>query len=62
MKKLSVTIPEAMSMTGLGRSTIYRLFDEKKLIRRKCGNRTLILVSELEEFVRTLPLDNEEVA
>lgn len=62
MKKLSVTIPEAMSMTGLGRSTIYRLFDERKLTRRKCGNRTLILVSELEEFVRTLPLDNEEAA
>jgi len=53
--KLAVTIPEAIRITGLGRTTIYRLFDEGKLTKRKAGKRTLILMQELEDFIRNLP-------
>lgn len=56
MTPISVTIPQAMSMTGLGRSSIYRLFQEKKLTPRKAGKRTLILTSEVEEYIRSLPV------
>ena len=52
--KLSVTIPEACAMTGLGRSTIYRLFDEGKLQKRKVGKRTLILISDLSDYINGL--------
>ncbi|MGB3832313.1 MAG: helix-turn-helix domain-containing protein [Mesorhizobium sp.] len=55
MNKLSVTIPEAVEMTGIGRSTLYRLFVEGKLTPRKSGKRTLILVSDLEAFIKNLP-------
>ena len=41
-------------MTGLGRSTIYRLFDEGRLKKRKAGKRTLILVKDLEAYVNAL--------
>lgn len=55
MTKLSVTIPEAAEMIGIGRSTIYKLFDEGKLVPRKAGKRTLILVEDLKRYVENLP-------
>ena len=55
MTKLSVTIPEAAEMIGIGRSSIYKLFDEGKLTPRKMGKRTLILVEDLKRFVENLP-------
>jgi len=55
MNKLSATIPETMAITGLGRSSIYKLFKEKKLTPRKVGKRTLILTDEIEQFIRSLP-------
>lgn len=57
MTKISVTIPEAVQMIGLGRSSIYKLFDEGKLTPRKSGKRTLILVEDLERYVKSLPTE-----
>lgn len=56
MTKISVTIPEAAEMIGIGRSSLYALFKEKKLTPRKCGKRTLILVEDLERYVKSLPV------
>lgn len=54
MTKLAATIPQAMEMTGLGRSSIYRLFKEKKLTPLKAGKRTLIRTTEIEAFINSL--------
>lgn len=53
-KQLTVTIPEACAMTGLGRSSIYRLFDDGKLQRLKAGTRTLIRVDDIEAYIESL--------
>jgi len=53
-KPLTVTIPQACKLTGLGRSTIYRLFENGKLQRLKAGSRTLIKVSDLEAYIESL--------
>lgn len=55
MTKLSVTIPEAVEMTGIGRTSFYKLFAQGKLTPRKAGKRTLILVEDLERVVKSLP-------
>jgi len=55
--KITVTIPQACSITGLGRSTIYRLFDDGKLKRLKVGTRTLIRVGDLERYIDSLSPD-----
>lgn len=55
MSKLSVTIPEAVAMTGISRTSIYQLFRQKRLVPRKNGKRTLILVEDLERVVKSLP-------
>ncbi|SCY20141.1 DNA binding domain-containing protein, excisionase family [Novosphingobium aromaticivorans] len=46
-----VSINDATKLLGLGRSTIYRLFRERKLDFLKVGRRTLIPASSLEKFV-----------
>ena len=53
-KPLTVTIPHACELTGLGRSTIYRLFDDGKLQRLKAGSRSLIKVADLEAYIESL--------
>lgn len=55
MTKLAVSIPEAVQMVGIGRTSLYALFREGKLTPRKSGKRTLILVEELESFIKSLP-------
>ena len=55
MTKLAVTIPEAVQMTGIGRTSLYLLIKEKKLPVRKLGKRTLLLVEDLERVVKSLP-------
>lgn len=55
MTKISVTIPEAAEMIGIGRSSLYALFKEKKITPRKSGKRTLILVEDLKRYVENLP-------
>jgi len=55
MQKLSVTIPDAVSMTGIGRSSLYKLFSEGKITARKSGTRTLVLVEDLKRYVESLP-------
>ena len=55
MTKLAVTIPEAVQMTGIGRTSLYLLIKKKKLTRRKLGRRTLLLVEDLERVVKSLP-------
>ena len=62
MRKVAATINEATQITGLGRSSIYQLINEGKLTRRKYGSRTLILVEELEAFVKSLPVAEGEAA
>lgn len=58
-KTLSVTIPQACKITGLGRSTIYRLFEEGKLQRLKAGTRTLIKMDDLEAYIDSLSAPSE---
>ena len=55
MRKIAVTIPEAVELSGIGRSSLYKLFSEGKLTPRKAGKRTLILIAELDTYLESLP-------
>lgn len=56
MTKIAVSIEEAVELSGISRSGIYKLFKAGKLIPRKNGKRTLVLVSELSALVENLPI------
>lgn len=55
MSKISVTISEAVEMSSLSRSSLYKLFKSGELKPRKAGKRTLIMVDDLKRFVEGLP-------
>ncbi|MGI6854348.1 helix-turn-helix domain-containing protein [Mesorhizobium sp. 1B3] len=52
---IAVGIPEAAAMIGIGRSSLYVLFREKKITPRKSGKRSLVLVEDLRRYVESLP-------
>jgi hypothetical protein len=53
--KIAHTIPEAVEASGLSRSMLYIAIGRGALRARKCGARTVILDSDLREFLRSLP-------
>lgn len=59
MQKIALTIPEAVQVSGISRSTLYEIFKTGKLNPRKQGTRTLVLADELKSFVENLPTYNE---
>jgi predicted DNA-binding transcriptional regulator AlpA len=56
---IAVTIPDAVAMSGIGRTSLYKLIGEGKLRPRKLGRRALILVDELEACIRSQPTAEE---
>ena len=52
---VSLSIPEAVKASGIGRTTIFDMIKTGRLPAKKLGARTLILRSDLEAFVTSLP-------
>jgi excisionase family DNA binding protein len=52
---LALSIEDACKVSSLGRTKFYELLKNNFIPARKCGRRTLILRSELEEALRSLP-------
>jgi excisionase family DNA binding protein len=56
---LSVSVPDAVSMTGIGRTTIYHAIKSGALPIRKCGRRTIIETSALNAWLASMPSQGE---
>ncbi|RIK16416.1 MAG: ethanolamine utilization protein EutA [Acidobacteria bacterium] len=54
MTRLLHPIPDAATVLGIGRSTLYELIAAGKIRTVKIGRRTLIAQDELERYVREL--------
>jgi excisionase family DNA binding protein len=52
-EKLALRIKEAVAVSGLSRSTIYKLVSEKKLRAVKIGGRRLILREDLQALLHS---------
>ena len=55
VQPLTVTIPEAIRLSGLSRSELYRQLSAGHIHARKSGSRTLILWASLKAHVEALP-------
>ena len=53
--RLAVSIPDAMAVSGLSRSEIYRRLASGDIRAVKSGSRTLILMNSLREHLASLP-------
>jgi|TARA_B110000093_G_C12843739_1_gene356368 excisionase family DNA binding protein len=52
---LTVTIKEAVQITGLSRTSLYSALKKGELLAIKAGRRTLIHYSALENYLSSLP-------
>jgi excisionase family DNA binding protein len=50
-----LSIPEACRVAGVGRTKVYEAIANKRLKARKLGKRTIILRSDLQQFLAALP-------
>lgn len=57
---LAVTIPNAVEITGLGRTSLYHSIKQGKLKVKKSGRRTIIEMAELRRFIENLPASGSE--
>ena len=53
--QLALSVKEACEASSLGRTTFYKLLKSGMISARKCGGRTIVLVSELEQMLKSLP-------
>jgi excisionase family DNA binding protein len=53
--RAALSIAEASVHTGLGRDAIYDAIRSGQLVARKFGRRTLIIDTDLERFLASLP-------
>jgi excisionase family DNA binding protein len=53
--RVAYSVPEAMLALGLCRDSIYKLINSGQLPAKKIGRRTLIVRSDLEKFLSSLP-------
>jgi excisionase family DNA binding protein len=54
-RKVAHSINEAALIIGIGRDGVYRAIHERRLRARKFGKRTLILATDLQAFLDSLP-------
>lgn len=53
---LALSVAETARVTGLSRASLYRLIASGELQSRKVGARTLVLNSEIDRFLNSLPI------
>ena len=56
IEKHALTIPEACTFSGIGKTKLYEAIASGKLRARKAGKRTLILKDDLRDYLSSLPL------
>jgi hypothetical protein len=55
----ALTIPEFCRWSRVGRTTVYREIKAGRLVLRKVGTKSLILMSDGEPWLRSLPTATE---
>ncbi len=53
--KKALSIPEAVEVTGVSRSTLYREIRDKRLKAIKVGRRTLVGREAIDEWLAAMP-------
>ncbi len=53
--KVVLSVKEFCQQAGIGRTKVYQEITSGRLVARKCGRRTIIPISELNNWLEKLP-------
>ena len=56
---ISCSVDDATKISGIGKTKLYELIAQNKIVARKFGRRTLISYESLESWMKSLPLSSE---
>lgn len=54
--RISVTVAQAVRLTGISKSEFYRLLADGKIPARKSGRTTLVMMADLRAYLDSLPV------
>jgi len=57
---ISVTVNDAVKMSGIGRTALYRALGEGQIQSRMFGRRRLVLTESLQRFIEGLPQERQQ--
>jgi excisionase family DNA binding protein len=60
--RAAFSIAEVMLQSGLGRDTVYKAIHAGQLPARKVGRRTIVLATDLQRYLESLPRFGGEAA
>lgn len=60
-ERVSYSISDAVKVSGIGRTSVYEAIKAGRLQARKLGRRTLILKTDLHQWVAGLPAIKSQV-
>jgi excisionase family DNA binding protein len=52
---IAVTIPEAVKLSGMSRTSLYEALKRRDISAKKAGRRTLISFADLQAYLASLP-------
>ncbi len=55
LEREGLSISEACAFAGIGRTKIYQAISSGELVARKYGKRTIVLRTDLQDFLANLP-------
>jgi hypothetical protein len=53
--KLALSISEVVKASGVGRTLVFAEIKAGRLLARKCGRRTVVLIGDLQNWLRAMP-------
>lgn len=60
MRPMAYSVSDVVEMVGIGRTKFYELVKSGQIKTRKVGNRTIVLATDLEAWLSTLPSSEHE--
>jgi excisionase family DNA binding protein len=57
--RVAYSVPETMLALGVCRDSIYKLIRDGRLPAKKVGRRTVVLATDLQKFLESLPTIGE---
>jgi hypothetical protein len=55
LQKLAFSINDVVAVSGVGRTLVFAEIKLGRLVARKCGRRTIILQTDLRDWLNSLP-------